>query len=166
MLPSYVGITICLLILVHIFITSRLDYRNNVLCGALNTEISKLQNVQNAAARVVKFSSKLSHVVPVLYDPLWTSQPVRFLFIYMYFAWSVPQYISDLISIRNQSVYQVRSNNGWITTRFLSWEDVDIFWRQILLRCCSHTLECVTHFVKTQFKQFLNLKILTQNGHF
>ena len=39
--------------LVHAFVTSRIDYCNAVYTGALKTVTNKLQQVLNAAARVV-----------------------------------------------------------------------------------------------------------------
>ena len=61
----------------HAFITSRLDYCNSLLYGLPDTEISKLQKVQNAAARLDTFSSTFSYVnTPVLYELHWLQ--VRF----------------------------------------------------------------------------------------
>lgn len=106
-----------LLTLVHAFITSRLDCYNSLLYGLPNTEISKLQRVQNAAARLVTFSSKFSRFTPVLYELHWL--PVRFrisfkilLIVFKSLLGKSPQYISNLISERNQSAYQLRSNDG------------------------------------------------------
>ena len=48
-----------------------------------NTEISKLQGLPNAAVILVTFSSKFSHVTPVLYELHWL--PVRFHFSLRYF---------------------------------------------------------------------------------
>ena len=51
-----------LLVLLHAFITSKLDYCNNLLYGAPKKQISKLQRVQNAAARLVMDVGKYSHI--------------------------------------------------------------------------------------------------------
>ena len=66
----------CLLTFVHAFIARRLDYCDSLLYRLPNTEISKLQGVQNAAARLFTFSSKISYVTSVLYELHWL--PVRF----------------------------------------------------------------------------------------
>ena len=53
---------------VHAFITSRLDYYNSLLYGVPKEQISKLQRVQNATARLVMDLGKYSHITPALYD--------------------------------------------------------------------------------------------------
>ena len=105
----------CLLTFVHAFITRRLDYCDSLLYGLPNTEISKLQGVQNAAARRFTFSSKISYVTPVLYE--LHCLPVRFR---ISLLGQSPQYISNLISVRNQSAYHLRSNDGLILRKMLT----------------------------------------------
>ena len=58
-----------LLTLVPAFITP--DYCNSLLYGIPKDQISKLQCVQNAAARLVMDIGKYSHTTPALYDLHW-----------------------------------------------------------------------------------------------
>ncbi len=55
--------------LIHAFMTSRLDYYCNALFGGCSA-INKLQMVQNAAARVLR-SRKYVHISPVLSTLHW-----------------------------------------------------------------------------------------------
>ncbi|KAI5085646.1 hypothetical protein C0J45_2328, partial [Silurus meridionalis] len=48
--------------LVHVFMTSRIDYCNALLGGCPASLINKLQLVQNAAARVLTRSRKYDHI--------------------------------------------------------------------------------------------------------
>uniref|UniRef100_A0A4W6F8H6 Reverse transcriptase domain-containing protein n=1 Tax=Lates calcarifer TaxID=8187 RepID=A0A4W6F8H6_LATCA len=54
-------------ILVHAFVSSRLDYCNVLLSGLPRTSTKSLQMVQNAAARMLTKSRRFDHITPV-YD--------------------------------------------------------------------------------------------------
>ena len=61
--------------LVHAYVTSRLDNGNALLCGLPQTLLSKVQRVQNAAARLVCVTGRREHITPVLKEIHWL--PVR-----------------------------------------------------------------------------------------
>ncbi len=52
--------------LIHAFMTSRLDYCNALLGGCSARLINKLQMVKNAAARVLTRTRKYDHISPVM----------------------------------------------------------------------------------------------------
>jgi len=60
-----------LAVLVHAFVSSRLDYCNSLLCGISDGLLAKLQTVQNVAARVVTGTRKFDHITPVLHQLHW-----------------------------------------------------------------------------------------------
>jgi len=55
----------------HAFISSRLDYCNSLLYGISDGLLTKIQTVQNAAARVVTGTRKFDHITPVLHQLHW-----------------------------------------------------------------------------------------------
>ena len=57
--------------LIHGFVTSRLDYCNSLLYGLRNGLISKMQRVQNAAARLVYRAPRYCHITPLLTELHW-----------------------------------------------------------------------------------------------
>ena len=63
-------------ILIHAFITSRLHYCNILCTGLSQSNIHKLQMVQNAAARMLTGTKKREHITPVLAQLHWL--PVKF----------------------------------------------------------------------------------------
>ena len=91
-----------LLTLVHAFVTSRLDYCYSLLYNVPKDQISKLQRVQNAAARLVMDTGKYSHITPSLHDLHWLPIHARIHFKILLLAFKVihgqaPAYLSSLI---------------------------------------------------------------------
>ena len=89
-------------ILVHAFITCRLDQCNSLLYGLPDTQLSKLQRIQNSAARLVTLSRKHDHITPILYDLHWL--PIKFrimykinLLTYKCLHGTAPIYLQELI---------------------------------------------------------------------
>lgn len=87
---------------IHAFVTTRLDYCNALYSGINQTVLSRLQLVQNAAARLLTGTRKYDHISPVLSSLHWL--PVHFrvdfkilLFTYKCLNGLAPSYLSDLI---------------------------------------------------------------------
>jgi hypothetical protein len=88
--------------LVHAFVTSRIDNCNSILYGLPEKQLSKLQRIQNMAARVVTRSKKHDHITPVMFSLHWL--PVRQRIVYKVLLLTfkalnnlAPTYITDLI---------------------------------------------------------------------
>ena len=60
----------------HAFVTSRIDYCNGLLYGLPDCEIAKLQTAQNPAARLLMSCKKYDHITPILINLHWL--PVRY----------------------------------------------------------------------------------------
>ena len=90
-------------ILVHAFITSRLDFCNSLLYGLPKQTTERLQHVQNAAARMVALTHKHEHISPVLQELHWLPVEQRIIFKLLLMTFKclngiAPSYLSDLIT--------------------------------------------------------------------
>lgn len=67
-------------LVVHAFVSSKLDFFNSLLYGILKRLLRKLQSVQNPTARLATSSSKVDHVTPLLMQLHWLSIAERIKF--------------------------------------------------------------------------------------
>ena len=89
-------------ILVHAFITSRLDNGNALLYGISEYLLAKLQRVQNAAARLITRTKKQEHITPVLVSLHWLPIKQRIQYKLLPLAYRVihghgPSYLAELL---------------------------------------------------------------------
>jgi hypothetical protein len=89
--------------LVNAFVTSRLDNLNSLLYGIPDTQLKRLQKVQNCAARLIVRQKKIDHITPILKDLHWL--PVKYridykilLLVFKCVIGKAPEYLSSLIT--------------------------------------------------------------------
>jgi len=78
----------------------RLDYCNATLAGFPTSQLSRLQSIFNAVARLIHRSSRYEHVTPMLRDLHWLRSPKRIDFklavlTYRCLHGLAPRYLSD-----------------------------------------------------------------------
>ena len=103
-------------ILVHAFVSSKLDYCNSLLYNVPMYVLKKLQSVQNASARLITCSRKYDHITPILSDLHWltVNERIKFkipLLTFEALHQQAPTYIQDLVS-RYSPPKTLRSSNS------------------------------------------------------
>ena len=88
--------------IIHAFVTSRIDSSNSLLYGITNTQLSRLQRLQNIAARIITYTKKTDHITPVLADLHWLpiEQRLKYkicLIIYKIMHDKAPSYLAELV---------------------------------------------------------------------
>ena len=90
--------------LVHAFVTSRLDACNSLLFGLPDNLINKIQRVQNIAARLILRVPRHEHITPLLYRLHWLPIRQRIAFKILLLTYKVincmaPDFISELVQL-------------------------------------------------------------------
>ena len=91
--------------MVHAFMTSKLDYFNSLMYGLPNSQIQKLQRVQNAAAKMISGARKYDHVTPLLRELHWLPVKERIEFKVLLLTFKAlndmaPEYLKDMLNIQ------------------------------------------------------------------
>ena len=94
-----------------------------LLFGLPKAQIARLQRVQNAAARLILGIGKFSHITPALYELHWLlpiSLRIDYKILLLTFKCIyglASTYLSDLISIKSNSLYNLRSTGKLLLDR-------------------------------------------------
>ena len=99
---------------VHAFVLSRLDYCNSIYFGLPQNLISRLQKIQNAAARMITLTPRRSHITPILKSLHWLPVSERIKFRCLLTVWKAlhgqaPVYLSELLHIRQGRTRRLQS---------------------------------------------------------
>ena len=92
--------------IVQVVIMSRIDYCNSLLVGVPSTQLSKLQRLQNAAARLVSNVAKYDHITSTLVNLHWLPVTYRVNFkiamlAHKYIYGNANEYLKDLIKVKS-----------------------------------------------------------------
>ena len=102
--------------LIHALVIGRIDYCYSILYGSPTRELTKLQRLQNSAARIIFNISKMRHITPVLRELHWLPVQFRKQFKCIMITFKVinghgPIYIQELVKLQQNGAYNLRSSN-------------------------------------------------------
>ena len=102
-------------LLVHAFISSKLDFMNSILVNIPDCHLRRLQAIQNTAARIVTRTERIDHITPVLITFHWL--PIKYRIIYKkclltfkVISGTAPKYLCNLVDI-HAPVRSLRSSH-------------------------------------------------------
>ena len=103
-------------ILVHAFVTSRIDFNNALYLGLPDSQIRKLQVLQNAAARIIMRLPKHCHISDTLHELHWLPVHWRIQFkvlliVYKALHNRAPAYLTHLLVWKQTTTRSMRSDN-------------------------------------------------------
>ena len=96
-------------------LTSLVDYCNSLLCGLFNYQLSKLQRVLNASARLVCNAPRVCHISPLLRGLHWLPVKARIEFKILLITFKTihglaPKYLCDILTFKS-SLQNLRSSS-------------------------------------------------------
>jgi hypothetical protein len=104
--------------LIHAFVSSRLDHNNALLCGITQHQLSRLQRLQNSAARLLTRTPRSEHITPVLRRLHWLPVKARVHYKVLLIAFKcvhnlAPSYLCHLIDSYNPT-RDLRTSNMFL----------------------------------------------------
>ena len=99
-------------ILVHAFISSKLDNCNSLLYGLPQHLLNRLRAIQNTAPRIVTLSKRFDHITPIMFKLHWLPLNYRIhfkilLLVYKCLNGLAPIYLSELLRLEIVHDYSV-----------------------------------------------------------
>ena len=100
---------------IQALVCSQIDINNSLYYGLPNTQLQRLQRIQNAAARIIFKKTKYKHVTPLPNELHWLPVRYRICFKLLVLTFKcihgdAPSYLSDLISFKLISTFVLRSD--------------------------------------------------------